>query len=47
MDGLPNLDNGTANEFAKALFIAELFAERYACNKDNLMTQDLDLEDLA
>ena len=47
MHCVSNLHYRPADEFAKALLIAEFLTERHAPHKDNLLAQDGDLEDVA
>lgn len=47
MHCVSNLYYRAANEFAKALLIAEFFTESHATHKDNLLAQDGYLENVA
>lgn len=45
--GIADLNDGPTNKFAETLLVAEFLAQRGAGNKDNLLAQHGDLEDLA
>ena len=44
---MSDLDDGSADEFAESLFVADFFAEGDASDEDDLLAEDGDLEYIA